>query len=95
MHGYFNDNLPSSFQNMFKSLTEPNRAKSYKVERGISKNLESFPSVMFLKSWNAIEIDLKETKSAKTFKQRAQSIFILRIMRGLNANKFYIKKLKI
>ena len=28
MHGYFNDNLPSSFQNMFKSLTKPNRTKS-------------------------------------------------------------------
>ena len=28
MHGYFNDNLPSSFQNMFKSLAEPNRTKS-------------------------------------------------------------------
>ena len=25
MHGYFNDNLPSSFQNMFNSLVEPNR----------------------------------------------------------------------
>jgi len=28
MHGYFNDNLPSSFQIMFKSLAEPNRTKS-------------------------------------------------------------------
>ena len=41
-HGYFNDNLPSSFQNMFKSLAEPNRTKSYKLERVLNKNLESF-----------------------------------------------------
>ena len=92
MHGYFNDNLSSSFQNMFKSLAEPNRTKSYKLERVLNKSLESFPVAMFPKLWNEIEIDLKETKSAKIFKQRAQSIFILRIMGGLNANKFYIKK---
>ena len=76
MHGYFNNNLPSSFQNMFKSLTEPNRTKSYKLERVLNKNLESFPSAMFPKLWNAIEIDLKETKSAKTFKQRVINIYL-------------------
>ena len=43
---------------------------------------------MFPKQWNTIEIDLKETKSAKTFKQK--SIFILRIMRGLNAKKLVV-----
>jgi len=37
MHGYFNDNLPSSFQNLFKSLAEPNRTKSYKLERVLNK----------------------------------------------------------
>ena len=70
MYGYFNDNLPSSFQNMFKSLDEPNRTKSYKLERVLNKNLESFPSAMFPKLWNEIKFDLKETKSAKIFKQR-------------------------
>ena len=68
--------FPSSFQNMFKSLAEPNRTKSYKVERGLNKNLESFPSAMFSKLWNAIEIDLKEIKSAKTFIQRVVNIFL-------------------
>jgi len=72
MHGYFNDNLPSSFQIMFKSLAEPNRRKSYKLERVLDKNLETFPSAMFLKLWNAIEIDLKETKPAKIFKERVR-----------------------
>ena len=52
---------------MFKSLAEPNRTKSYKLERVLNKNLESFPSAMFPKLWNKIEIDLKETKSAKIF----------------------------
>ena len=33
MHGYFTDNLLSSFENMLKSLAEPNRTKSYKLER--------------------------------------------------------------
>ena len=30
---------------------------------------------MFLKLWNAFEIDLKETKSAKMFKQRVINIY--------------------
>ncbi len=50
---------------MFKSLAEPNRTKSYKLKRVLNKNLESFPSAMFPKLWNEIEIDLKETKSVK------------------------------
>ena len=75
IHGYFSDNLPTSFQNMFKSLAEPNRTKSYKLERVLNKNLESFTSAMFPKLWNAIEIDLKETKSAK-IKQRLINIYL-------------------
>ena len=31
---------------------------------------------MFLKLWNAIEIDLKETKSAKIFKERGIIIYL-------------------
>ena len=45
------------------------KTKSYKLERFLNKNLESFPFAMFSKLWNAIEIDLKETKSAKIFKE--------------------------
>jgi len=61
---------------MFKSLAEPNRTKSYKLKRVLNKNLESFPSAMFPKLWNAIEIDPKETKSAKIFKQRVINIYL-------------------
>ena len=73
MHGYFNDDLPSSFHNMFKSLAEPNRTKSCKLEQ--KQNLESFPSAIFPKLWNEIEIDLKDTKPAKIFKQRVINIY--------------------
>ena len=88
MHGYFNDNLPSSFQNIFKSLAELNRTKSYKLERVLYKNLESFPSLVFPKLWNAIEIGLKETKSAK-IKQRVINIYLENHESyiGLNAKK--------
>ena len=61
---------------MFKSLAEQNRTKSYKLERVLNKNIESFPSAMFPKLWNEIEIDLKETKSANLFKQRVINIYL-------------------
>ena len=76
MHGYFNDNLPSFFQKMLKSIAEPNWTISYKLERVLDKNLESFSSAMFPKMWNEIEIDPKETKSAKIFKQRVINIYL-------------------
>ena len=54
---------------------------------------------MFPKLWNAFEIELKETESAKKILNQTVSIFILRIMRGLNTenlvvfymSRFYIK----
>ena len=62
---------------MFTSLAEPNRIKSYKLELVLNKNLESFPSaIIFPKLWNVIEIDLKETKSAKISKQRVINIYL-------------------
>ena len=42
----------------------------------LNKNLESFPSTMFPKLWNAIEIDLKEIKTANIFKQRVINIYL-------------------
>ena len=50
---------------MFNSLAEPNRTKSYKLERVLFKTLEYFPSALFPKLWNSIELELKETESAK------------------------------
>ena len=61
---------------MFKSLAELKRTKSYNLERVLDKNLESFSSAMFPKLWNEIEMDLKETKSAKISKQRVINIYL-------------------
>ena len=62
MHKYFYKNLPTSFHDMLNSLAEPNRTKSYKLERVLFKVLECFPSALFPKLWNSIELKLKETK---------------------------------
>ena len=63
--------IKTSFHDMFNSLVEPNRTKSYKLERVPFKTLECFPSALFPKLWNSIEfIELKETKSAKLFKRQ-------------------------
>ena len=70
MHKYFYKNLPTSFHDMFNSLAEPNRTKSYKLERVLFKTLEYFPSALFPKLWNLLELELKETKSAKLFKRK-------------------------
>ena len=37
MHKYFYKNLPTSFHDMFNSLAEPKRKKSYKLERVLFK----------------------------------------------------------
>ena len=61
---------------MFNSLAEPNRTKSYKLERVLFKTLECFPSALFPKIWNSIELELKETKSAKSFKRKVAKIYL-------------------
>ena len=53
-----NKAIPSAYSNL-------NRTKLYKLERVLLKTLERFPSALFPKSWNSIELELKETKSGK------------------------------
>ena len=53
---------------MCNSLAKQNRTKSYK--------LELVPSALFLKTWNSIELELKETKSAKSFKRKVAKIYL-------------------
>ena len=74
MHKYFYENLPASLHDMFNPLAEPNRTKSYKSERVLFKTLECFPSALIPKIWNSIELELKETKSAKLFEKSPRSI---------------------
>ena len=56
--------LKNSVQSSLKSLSL-NVIKSYKLERVLFKTLEYFPSALFPKLWNSIELELTETKSAK------------------------------
>jgi len=60
---------------MFNSLAEPNRTKSYQLERVLFKTLEYFSSALFPKLWNSIELEFKETKSAKLNKKNLQKLF--------------------
>ena len=46
------------------------------AERVLFKTLECFPSALFPKIWNSIELELKETKSAKSFKRKVANIYI-------------------
>ena len=73
MHKYVYENLPASFHDMFNSVAEPNRTKSYKLERVLFKTLECFPSAFFPKIWNSIDFDdnfannLLKTKSKNKY----------------------------
>ena len=66
----------NSFNDMFNSLDEPNRTKSYKREQILFKMLECFPSALFPKIWNSIELELKETKCAKSFKRKVAKNYL-------------------
>jgi len=45
-------------------------------KRVLFKALECFPSALFPKLWNLIELELKETKSAKLFKRKVAKIYL-------------------
>jgi len=66
--------LKNSVQSSLKSLSL-NVIKSYKLERVLFKTLEYFPSALFPKLWNSIELELKETKSAKLFLKKSSKTF--------------------
>ena len=76
MNKYFYGTLPTFCHDMFSSLADPNRTKSYKLERVLFKTIECFPSAFFPKLWNSIELELKETKSAKSFKRKVAENYL-------------------
>ena len=45
------------------------------IERVLSKTLECFPSALFPKIWNSIELELGET-SAKSFERKVAKIYL-------------------
>lgn len=86
MHKYYHSKLPNSFNNMFTSLAEPNRTKSYKLELVKHKSLENFPAAIFPKVWNAIELNIKDIYSPKAFKNEIK-MFYLNMYKDFSCNK--------
>ena len=72
---------------MFNSLAEPNRTKSYKLERVLFKTLEYFPSALFSKLWNSFELELKENKSAELFKRKIFKNYLNNVMQIISVKK--------
>ena len=70
MHDYNKSRLPISFDNTFVPLSYPNRTNSYKLERIRCKMLGSFPSAIFPKLWNTLNITVKSINGRKMFKNR-------------------------
>lgn len=68
MFKYMNKKLPSSFNEMFLPLTEPNRTKSYQLELVNKKYLENFPKVLLPKIWNLIPLNIKSMNTLTNFK---------------------------
>ena len=60
MYNYFYSKLPFSFNGMFEFLAEPNRTKSFKVEKVKNNRLESFPTAIFPRIWNSTALGTKE-----------------------------------
>ena len=46
------------------------------IKRVLFKTLECFPSTLFPKLWNSIELELKETKSSKSFKRKVAENYL-------------------
>ena len=82
IHPHFVHNLDCKHNLKWSSIARvvcpinKGRTKSYKLERVLFKTLESFPSALFPKIWNSIELELKETKSAKSFKRKVAKIYL-------------------
>ena len=70
MHKYINNNLPESFSNMFKPLSEPNSSKNFLLEKTKHKYLDWFPKVVLPKVWNSFKLELKTAKSAISIKRQ-------------------------
>ena len=68
MYDFVNNKLPVSFSEMFTPLSDPNRTKSFKLEKVNYKYLEQFPKVYFPKFWNNLCSETKNSSSINIFK---------------------------
>jgi hypothetical protein len=70
MYKYINLKLPASFNGMFKSLSEPNRTKNFRLEKTKQKYLDSFPKVVLPKVWNSFNFELKNSQALNSLKRK-------------------------
>jgi hypothetical protein len=69
MYKYINSKLPSSFNGMFQSLSEPNRTKNFILEKTKKRYLDFFPKVILPKLWNALNLELKTSQTLNLLKR--------------------------
>ena len=70
MYMHNRSQLPESFYGMFTPLSVPNRTNNYRLERVKYKALESFPKVYCIKAWNSLSLDIKNSESLNSFKNK-------------------------
>jgi hypothetical protein len=88
IHKYINKLLPVSFNNMFTSLSLPNRTHNFRLEKTVFKYLDSFPKVTIPKTWNNFRLELKSSKSVNAFKRKykADTLFEYTSFQCQNSN---------
>ena len=78
MYKYKNDLLPKSFRGMFVPCNAPNRTSSYKVIKSRISYLEQFPNSYLPKTWNELDVSLKESVSLNIFKNVLKNTLMLK-----------------
>ena len=74
MQQYRNKKLPTSFNNMFKEITDIDDLQTrhndynYINKPAIKNSLERFPTKMLVSNWNHLNVDLKSTADPIEFK---------------------------
>ena len=76
MHKLLNNKLPTSFENKFTPLTQPNRTNSYKLEKLKCKSLSHFPTYLLPLKWNSNCLSLKTTENGTSFKNNLKELIL-------------------
>ena len=82
IHQYRNNKLPISFSGLFTEITETDELQTrdndynYYNKAACKKYLETFPYKQMLSNWNSLNIDLKSTSDAETFKHLLKEVYL-------------------
>ena len=82
MYAFINKNLPDSFKNMFKLLSEDNirftrnNNNNFCVTEPLNGTLARFPSVSLPNAWNDLPKYLQDITSKSMFKNNIKEFFI-------------------